>query len=138
MTTQAKAIFSMQSWDEKSWDGQPYDQVQGAKLTRAEVAYTYEGELTGESTLQYLMFYRADGTGLSIGLERIEGKLGDRSGSFLIQHNGTFAEKGVEGTFVIVPDSGTGDLSGLHGQGKLVLQAQPWHILLNYDFAEDL
>ncbi len=40
MTTEAKATFSMKSWDEKSWDGQPYDQVKGLKLTRAEVSYT--------------------------------------------------------------------------------------------------
>jgi len=130
MTTEAKAAFSMKRWDEKTWDGQPYDQVTGPKLTRAEVSYTYTGDIEGESTIQYLMFYRADGTGNSIGFERIEGKLGERAGSFLIQHDGTFAEKGVDGTFAVVPGSGTGDLIGLRGQGKLMLQEQPWYITL--------
>ena len=89
--THAKATFTMKSWDEKTWEGQPYTEVTGAKLTRAEVAYTYQGDLTGDSTLQYLMFYRADGTGHAIALERIEGTLGGRRGSFVLQHSGTFA-----------------------------------------------
>lgn len=134
MTKQAKARFSMKSWDEKTWDGKPYDQVQGSKMTRAEVSYTYTGDIEGESTLQYLMFYRADGTGNSVGLERIEGKLGDRAGSFLIQHDGTFGEKGVDGTVTIVPGSGTGDLIGLRGAGKLEIQAEPWYLTFDYDF----
>ncbi len=134
MTTEAKATFLMKSWDEKTWDGQPYDQVKGSKLTRAEVAYTYTGDLVAESTLQYLMFYGEDGTGNAIGLERIEGKLGDRAGSFLIQHDGTFTEKGVEGTFSIVPASGMGDLVGLRGEGRLVVKEQPWRITFTYDF----
>ena len=130
--THAKATFTMKSWDEKTWEGQPYTEVTGAKLTRAEVAYTYEGDLVGDSTLQYLMFYRADGTGHAIALERIAGTLGGRRGSFVLQHSGTFAAQGVAGTFTVLPGSGTGELEGLRGEGQLIVQEQPWSIELDY------
>ena len=130
--THAKATFTMKSWDEKTWEGQPYTEVTGAKLTRAEVAYTYQGDLTGDSTLQYLMFYRADGTGHAIALERIEGTLGGRRGSFVLQHSGTFAAQGVAGALMVLPGSGTGELAGLRGEGQLIVQEQPWSIELDY------
>lgn len=128
----AKSTFTMKRWDEKTWDGKPYTEVTGAKLTRAEVAYTYEGDLVGDSTLQYLMFYRADGTGHTIALERIEGTLGGRTGSFILQHSGTFATQGVAGTFFVLPGSGTDELQGLRGEGKLIVQEQPWSIEFAY------
>lgn len=130
--TLAKATFTMKSWDEKTWEGQPYNEVTGAKLTRTEAAYTYQGDLAGDSTLQYLMFYRADGTGHAIALERIEGTLGGRSGSFILQHNSEFATQGVAGTFVVLSGSGTGELQGLSGEGKLLVKDQPWSIELAY------
>lgn len=130
--TRAKATFMMKSWDEKTWEGQPYTEVTGAKLTRAEVAYTYDGDLIADSTLQYLMFYRADGTGHAIALERIEGTLGGRAGSFMLQHSGAFAAHGVADTFFVLPGSGTGELQGLHGEGKSLVQEQPWSIEFEY------
>jgi hypothetical protein len=134
MTTHATATFSLKSWDEKTWDGKPYNEVTGAKLTRAEVAYTYQGDLVGDSTLQYLMFYREDGTGHSVALERIAGTLAGRTGSFMLQHSSTFAAHGVEGTFFVIPGSGTGELQGLRGEGKLMVQGQPWSIVFDYAF----
>lgn len=132
MTKHATATFTMQGWEEKTWDGQPYTEVTGAKMTRAEVAYNYQGDFTGESTLQYLMFYHEDGTGHSVGLERMQGTLAGRKGSFVLQHSGTFGQKGVDGTFLIIPGSGTGALAGLSGEGKLVVQGEPWRITLDY------
>lgn len=77
-----------------------------------------------------LMFYRADGTGHAIALERITGTLGGRSGSFVLQHNGTFAA----GALMVLPGSGTGELAGLRGEGQLIVQEQPWSIELDYTF----
>ncbi len=82
-----------------------------------------------------LMFYRADGTGHAIALERIEGTLGGRSGSFVLQHSGTFAAQGVAGTFLVLSGSGTGALEGLRGDGQLIVQEQPWSIELEYTLA---
>ncbi len=54
MKTRANATFSVQSWDEQTWDGQPAQEVTGSKLTRAVVGYRYEGDIKGESEMRYL------------------------------------------------------------------------------------
>jgi hypothetical protein len=124
MTTQGHATFSLKSWDEK-----PYLEMDnGAKLTRSHVAFTYDGDIKGESKLEYLMSYNEDGSGTAIGLERIEGSVGDKKGTFIIQHSGTFTKVGemvtVNGTWSLVPGSGTGDLKTLQINGKRELEGQ--------------
>jgi len=130
----ASATFTLKSWDEKTWDGQGYTEVTGRKLTHTSVAYTYQGELAGESMLHYLMFYREDGSGASIGLEQVTGSLGGRSGSFVLQHHGAFTSDRVQGDFSIISGSGTGDLVGLRGAGILAVAGEPWSLTLDYDF----
>ncbi len=81
MTRRATAMFAIKGWDEK-----PYNEAAGLpKLTRASVTKTFKGDLEGESQLEYLMLYRADGTASFVGLERVLGRLGGRSGSFVLQ-----------------------------------------------------
>jgi|WetSurMetagenome_2_1015567.scaffolds.fasta_scaffold677644_1 hypothetical protein len=54
MTAQPNVSFAMKTWDEK-----PDNELPGElKMTRASVAYTYQGDIEGESTLDYLMVYR--------------------------------------------------------------------------------
>ena len=43
------------------------------------------------------MGYGDDGTAAFVGLERVVGKVGDRSGSFVLQHTGTFDGEDREG-----------------------------------------
>ena len=50
----------------------------------------FAGDLEGEGTVEWLMGYGDDGTAAFVGLERVVGKVGDRSGSFVLQHTGTF------------------------------------------------
>lgn len=126
--------FAVRGWDEK-----PYNEAPGElKMTRSHNAYTYEGDLTGESVCEYLMTYREDGTGSFVGQERIVGRLGGRSGSFVLEHRGTFDKLSVTSTFVILPDTGTGELSGLSGEGSLSLggHAERYPLSLTYTFAD--
>ena len=112
-TTHAKGTFTPQSWDEG-----PYAEVEGApKLTHARVTSSYDGDLQGKGTSESLMFYRDDASATYVGYERIEGSLGGRSGSFVLEGTGTF-ENGVARTiWQVVPGSGTGALEGLRGGG---------------------
>jgi len=58
MKKSAKATFEIKSWEEKT-----YDELEGgAKLTRARITKIYHGDIEAESTLEYLMMYRLDGT----------------------------------------------------------------------------
>jgi Protein of unknown function (DUF3224) len=90
----------------------------GAKATRAVVSRSFEGDVAGEGTVEWLMGYREDGTATFVGLERIVGRLGERAGSFLLQHTGSFDGKSATGTVTVVPGSGTADLRELEGEGS--------------------
>ena len=113
MSTHASATFEITSWDEK-----PYEQLEGGgKLSRATVAQTYHGDLEGDARTEYLMAYRADGTADFVGLQRLAGRVGQRSGSLVLQLSGTFDGSTAQATWVVVPGAGTGELSGLRGKG---------------------
>ena len=113
MIIDAKGSFEVKSWNEK-----PYSEIVGQpKLTRADVVYGYHGDLEGEGTIAYLMCYSSNNIAYFIGYEQVTGRLGDRSGSFVLQHNGTFEAGAVKDALTVVPGSATGDLSGLRGSG---------------------
>jgi len=58
-----------------------------------------------------------DGSLSQVSLQRFRGKLGGRAGSFVLRGQGTVADGKVKATWFVVPDSGTGELSGLRGEG---------------------
>ena len=113
MTTHATGSFVVKSWDEK-----PYSEIEGQpKLTRADVVYTYTGDFEGEGSVEYLMCYSSNNIAYFIGYEQMVGRLGDRSGSFVLQHSGTYEGGAVKDALTVVSGSATGDLNGLQGSG---------------------
>ena len=64
------------------------------------------------------MCYREDQTADFVGLQRFEGSVGDRNGSFVLTSNGTFDGKVAAGEMRMVDGSGTGDLAGIAGDGS--------------------
>ncbi len=131
MKQHAEATFKITNWDEK-----PYDETEGApKLTRAHVTKTYEGDIEGKSTVEYLMMHRADGTAEFVGYERVTGRLTGRSGSFVLRHQGTFEGGAVKSECVVVPGSATGELTGLRGESSFAAgHAEQYPLTLNFDF----
>jgi hypothetical protein len=112
-TTHAEGTFKPQSWDEG-----PYAEVEGApKLTHAHVVSSYDGDLQGRGTSESLMLYRDDGSATYVGYERVEGSLGGRTGSFVLQGTGSFEGGVARTTWKVVPGSGTGELARLRGEG---------------------
>jgi hypothetical protein len=130
MSTHATATFEVKSWDEK-----PYDEMEGGpKLTRASITKSFTGDIEGEGTLEYLMMYRDDGTASFIGLERVVGRVGDRAGSFVLEHTGTSDGSTATASWSVVPGSGTGDLRGLRGEGGFASgHAESYPMTLDYD-----
>jgi len=131
MAERANAVFRLKGWDER-----PYDEMDGGpRLTRASVSKTLRGDIEGEGTLEYLMMHRDDGSASFIGLERIVGRLGNRSGSFVLQHSGTFRAGTATATWTVVPGSATGELSGLRGAGGFEsAHAEEYAMTLEYSF----
>jgi hypothetical protein len=131
MRKQAKATFGIISWDEK-----PYSEIEGSpKLTRASVTKSYQGDIEGEGKVEYLMMYRSAGSASFMGLERVIGSIGGRSGSFVLQHTGTFEDGVAKVTLSVVSGSGTGDLRGMKGEGGFSVGHQPpYAMTLDYHF----
>jgi hypothetical protein len=131
MTTLANAAFAIASWDEK-----PYDEMEGGpKLTRASVVKAFTGDIEGEGKLEYLMVYRTGDSASFVGLERVKGRVGERSGSFVFLHRGTFEGTVAKDTWVVVPGSGTGDLRGLRGEVHFAAgHAASYAVTMDYHF----
>ena len=114
MTMQAKGRFEIKNWDEK-----PYDEVEGeAKLTHAVVTVAYTGDIEGEGKVEFLMTYGEDSSASFISQERVTGRIGDRTGSFVLQGSGTYTGGMARSEFHVVPGSGSGGLRGLRGKGQ--------------------
>jgi hypothetical protein len=50
-----------------------------------------------------------------VAIERVTGSLHGKTGTFALQHNATMNRGAGALTIVVVPDSGTGELTGLSG-----------------------
>jgi hypothetical protein len=109
MTVLAQSRFKVADWDE-----QAYAELEnGGKLTHARVKQSFSGDIEGDGTVEWLMCYRPDKTADFIGLQHIAGRIGQRSGSFvLLQTRGTFDGKEARGILSVVPGSGTGTCAG--------------------------
>ena len=67
-------------------------------------------------------------------MERVVGRVGNRSGSFVLQHSGTFSGGIAKETWFVVPGSGTGELGGLRGEGGSASgHAESYALTLDYD-----
>ena len=78
---EASGTFEIEGWDE-----QPVHDREGeVKLTRVSGIQRFTGDIEGEGTVEWLMCYAPDGTARFVGLQRIEGSIGDRRGSFVIE-----------------------------------------------------
>lgn len=119
MTTRARGKFKSTSWDEQTYQ----ELAGGGKLTRAAVTFDFSGHVVGESRTIYLMVYPVGGVVHFVGLDSITGRIGDKSGSFVLQQTGTYAPEQLEATWFVVPGSGTGELTGLSGTGGYAHQA---------------
>ena len=115
MAERLTGIFKIEGWDESAYS----EEDDGRKLTQASVKQSFSGDIEGEGSVEWLMCYRPDQTAEFVGLQRIDGRLGGRSGSFvLLQTDGSFDGTEAKGQLSVVPGSGTGELSGLRGQGQ--------------------
>src|SRR2546421_2394166 len=114
MKQTANARFAITNWDEKPYDAGP----DLPKLTRASVTKTLSGDIDGEGRVEYLMLYRGDGSATFVGLERIVGRIGGKTGTFVLQRTGTFQDGQAKESYTVVSGSATGDLQGLRGEGN--------------------
>jgi hypothetical protein len=95
-----------------------YRQAEGeVKLTRARGTQRFSGDLVGEGSVEWVFCYFPAGGGRFLGLQRIEGLLGGRRGSFVLESIGDHDGRQSRGVWRVIPGSGTGELEGITGQG---------------------
>ena len=72
MTTHGTGTFTFKSWDETLYS----EPEGGKKLTRASVTNTFQGDVEGDGTLEYLMIYQDTARAASSGWSRSSGRSG--------------------------------------------------------------
>jgi hypothetical protein len=113
----------------------PYATLDGIAYTRSRIEKTFHGDLEATSTVEMLSV-RGDGDDAGyVALETIRGTLHGRTGSFAVLHVGTMTEGDTWGRWPISPGSGTGELTGIHGEARIEIAPDGAHTL-HLDYAQ--
>jgi hypothetical protein len=101
------------------------DSMDTGGFGRLALAKSFQGDLVGTSVGQ--MIASSDGrsgSGGYVALEKVTGTLHGRTGSFVLMHNGTMTPKSMEMRISVVPESGTGELAGIEGSFKILIEGK--------------
>jgi len=110
--TRALAKITVQSSEAK-----PYDQSARPALMEIRINERFTGDIDGKSMVRALQVKRDDHSSSFVSMQRFRGKLGGRQGTFVLQGSEIVENGKIKATWFVVPGSGTGDLSGLRGEG---------------------
>lgn len=132
MSSQIKCSFKIENWEEILFSRSE----SGPKLNRASVSQSYSGDLEAKSTIEYLMTTFENDYSSFIGIEEVIGKLEGRSGSFLLEHEGSHENGVAKSAFKIIQNSGSGELEGIRGEGTYEATHKSTTFALDYYFEE--
>jgi len=107
-----------------------------AALGRMSIDKQLHGDLEGTSQGEMLTAGTAvKGSAGYVAIERVSGTLHGRRGTFMLQHSGTVTRGAPQLTITVVPDSGSGELTGLTGRMTITIAPDGKH---SYDFEYSL
>ena len=107
----------------------------GTSLGRMTIDKQFEGDLVGTGKGEMLTAITpVKGSAGYVAIERVSGSLHGRTGSFVFQHTGTMDHGAQSLSITVVPDSGTGALTGIRGTFRLTIVGDK-HL---YDFEYEL
>lgn len=133
MQKSAKGTFEITGWDEKTFA----ELGPGAKLTEAKVTQKFTGDLGGDGSVIWVMCYVNEKSARFVGMQRVTGTLGDKTGGFVMETAGDFDGTVAKAHWSIVPGSGSGGLSGIAGEGSFEAPHGPKATYqIDYAFAE--
>lgn len=129
-----ECTFSVESFEPVEWAPEIST---GLTTGHVHLTKTYAGGLVGRSITQFSSAFDSErGVGTYVALESFEGTLDGKAGAFNYAHSAT-TDGGPERLnefFLIVPSSGTDELAGLTGTGRLIIDADGTH-RLEIDYA---
>ena len=114
----------------------PQNDGADSPVGRMTIEKQFQGDLSGTSTGQMLMAGTAvEGSAGYVAIEKVEGTLGGRSGSFYLQHSGTMNRGAGSLTVTVIPDSGTDQLTGLSGRMNIIIADGKHSYEFDYEIA---
>jgi hypothetical protein len=105
-----------------------------AGLARMSIEKQFHGTLEGTSTGEMLSAGTTvkDSAGY-VALERVSGTLAGNTGAFVLQHSATMNRGTPQLSIKVVPDSGTGQLTGL--SGEMAIKIENGRHLYEFDYS---
>lgn len=89
---------------------------EGTGIERMTLDKRYHGALAATGRGEFLSFRSPVPTSaVYVAIEKVEGTLDGRAGSFVLQHAGVMGGAHAGMRILIAPDSGTGELAGIAG-----------------------
>jgi hypothetical protein len=108
---------------------------EGPNLGRMSVEKQYYGDLIGVAKAEMLT-----AAGLAVkesasysAMERVTGTLHGKKGSFALQHTGIMDRGKPSLVITVVPDSATGDLTGLTGKMDIIIEGKQHSYVFEYE-----
>jgi hypothetical protein len=104
-------------------------------ITRFSIDKQFHGDLDAASKGEMLAGGNpTKGSGGYVAIERVSGTIDNHTGTFLLQHKGTMQSSVYHIDVIVVPGSGTGQLTGIDGSMQIVIKDGKH----SYDFAYTL
>jgi Protein of unknown function (DUF3224) len=100
------------------------DKAEGSTLGSYSLDKQYHGDL--EASAKGTMLTAGTdvkGSAGYVAIERVMGTLKGHKGSFVLQHNGTLTRGIPQQNIIVVPDSGSGELTGLTGKLTVIIES---------------
>ena len=109
----------------------------GATVGHSRFDKQFRGPLDAASVVHMLaVMSPTPGSGAYVAIERIEGTLDGRRGSFFAQHNGVMDRGKPSLQLSVVPDTGTGELAGLRGRMTIDIADGKHYYTFDYELGE--
>ena len=126
---QIKGTFEIQMTPEP-----PYANDDGIALGRVHFEKQFTGELAATSVGDMIgVRGPVANSGGYVCIERVTGTLGGKRGSFVLQHNGVMDRGTASLSCTVVPDSATGELTGLRGKLAIDIVDKVHHYTFDYE-----
>ncbi len=111
-TTQIRGEFEVTRHPEP-----PYETVDGIVLARSKFDKRFHGPLDATGTVDMIACGGpVQGSAGYVAMERVTGRVEGRTGTFVFQHSAAMDRGAPSLSITVVPDSGTGELTGIRGR----------------------
>jgi|SRR6478609_1291210 len=112
--------------------------AEGSSLGRMSIDKQFHGDLEGTSKGEMLTAGTAIRNSAGyVAIERVTGTLHGRNGTFALQHNATMTRGVGALDIIVVPDSGTGELTGLSGRLSIEITGGKHSYVFDYSLSPD-